>query len=65
MNNFSLTEINEKISERSKFVADLKKNMGNVVSGQSELINKLIIINIKATLIYKYPKSIRTCEVKM
>ena len=43
MNNFSLTEINEKISERSKFVADLKKNMGNVVSGQSELINKLII----------------------
>ena len=43
MNNFSLTEINEKISERSKFVADLKKNMENVVSGQSELINKLII----------------------
>ncbi len=43
MNNFSLTEINEKISERSKFVADLKKNMANVVSGQSELINKLII----------------------
>ena len=42
MNNFSLTEINEKISERSKFVADLKKNMANVVSGQSELINKLI-----------------------
>ena len=29
MNNFSLTEINEKISERSKFVADLKKNMEN------------------------------------
>ena len=43
MNNFSLTEINEKISERSKFVTDLKKNMANVVSGQSELINKLII----------------------
>ena len=43
MNNFSLTEINEKISERSKFVVDLKKNMSNVVSGQSELINKLII----------------------
>ena len=43
MNNFSLTEINEKISERSKFVADLKKNMENVVSGQSELIDKLII----------------------
>ena len=43
MNNFSLTEINEKISERSKFVSDLKKNMSNVVSGQSELINKLII----------------------
>ncbi|MAI87216.1 MAG: ATPase [Candidatus Marinimicrobia bacterium] len=43
MNNFSLTEINEKISERSKFVAGLKKNMSNVVSGQSELIDKLII----------------------
>ena len=43
MNNFSLTEINDKISEKSKFVADLKKNMSDVVSGQSELINKLII----------------------
>ena len=43
MNNFSLTEINEKISERSKFVTDLKKNMSSVISGQSELINKLII----------------------
>ena len=43
MNSFSLTEINEKISERSKFVIDLKKNMANIVSGQSELINKLII----------------------
>ena len=43
MNNFSLSEINEKISERSKFVSELKKNMVSVVSGQSELINKLII----------------------
>ena len=42
-NNFSLTEINEKISEQSKFVIDLKKNMSGIIAGQSELINKLII----------------------
>ena len=43
MNDFSLTEINEKISHRSKFVADLKNGMSNVIAGQDELINKLII----------------------
>ena len=43
MNNFSLTEINEKISEQSKFVIDLQKNMSGIIAGQSELINKLII----------------------
>ena len=43
MNNFSLTEINEKISERSKFVIDLQKNMSGIIAGQSELMNKLII----------------------
>ena len=43
MNNFSLTEINEKISEKSKFVIDLKKNMSSIIAGQSELMNKLII----------------------
>ena len=43
MNDFSLTELNEKISDRSKFVSDLKKGMSNVVAGQDELINKLII----------------------
>ena len=43
MNNFSLTEINEKISEKSKFVIDLQKNMSNNIAGQSELMNKLII----------------------
>ena len=42
-NNFSLTEINEKIAERSKFVIDLQKNMSGIIAGQSELINKLII----------------------
>ena len=43
MNDFSLTELNEKISDRSKFVVDLKKGMSNVIAGQNELINKLII----------------------
>ena len=43
MNDFSLTELNEKISDRSKFVADLKNGMSNVIAGQDELINKLII----------------------
>ena len=43
MNDFSLTELNEKISDRSKFVVDLKKGMSNVIAGQDELINKLII----------------------
>ncbi|MBI87251.1 MAG: ATPase [Candidatus Marinimicrobia bacterium] len=43
MNNFSLTEINEKISEKSKFVIDLQKNMSGIIAGQSELMNKLII----------------------
>jgi len=43
MNDFSLTELNEKISDRSKFVIDLKKGMSNVIAGQNELINKLII----------------------
>ena len=42
-NNFSLTEINEKISEQSKFVVNLQKNMSSIIAGQSELINKLII----------------------
>ena len=43
MNDFSLTELNEKISDRSKFVADLKNGMSDVIAGQDELINKLII----------------------
>ena len=43
MNNFSLTEINQKISERSRFVDDLKKQMSIIIAGQTELVNKLII----------------------
>ena len=51
-NNFSLTEINEKISEQSKFVIDLKKNMSGIIAGQSELINKLIIAMLADGHIY-------------
>ena len=43
MNNFSLTEINQKISERSRFVDDLKNQMSIIIAGQTELVNKLII----------------------
>ena len=43
MSEFSLTEINEKISARSGFVDDLKKGLGQVIVGQYELVNKIII----------------------
>ena len=43
MKEFSLTEINEKISTESVFVDDLKKALGRVIIGQEELINKIIV----------------------
>ncbi len=43
MSEFSLSEINEKISARSGFVDDLKKGLGQVIVGQVELVNKIII----------------------
>jgi len=43
MSEFSLTEINERISKASVFVDDLKKGMNQIIVGQDELVNKIII----------------------
>lgn len=43
MSDFSLTEINERISKTSVFVDELKKGMNRVIIGQDELINKILI----------------------
>ena len=41
MSEFSLTEINDKISQTSAFVDELKKTMNQIIVGQDELINKI------------------------
>ena len=43
MKEFSLTEVNEKISKESAFVDDLRKAFSRIIIGQKELINKIII----------------------
>ena len=43
MSDFSLKEINERISKTSEFVDELKKGMGRVIIGQDELVNKIIV----------------------
>ena len=43
MSDFSLTEINERISKSSLFVDELKKAMCQVIVGQDVLINKILI----------------------
>jgi len=43
MSEFSLTEINERISKASVFVDDLKKGMNQVIVGQEILMDKIII----------------------
>lgn len=43
MSNFNLQAVNDKIKAESQFVDDLKKGMAQVVVGQHELINKIII----------------------
>lgn len=43
MSDFSLTEINERISKASVFIDDLKKGMNQIIVGQEELVNKIII----------------------
>ena len=43
MNEFSLTEINERISKSSLFVDELKKSLNKIIVGQHELIDKILI----------------------
>ena len=43
MSEFSLTEINERIVRESVFVDDLKKALGQVIVGQDDLINRILI----------------------
>jgi MoxR-like ATPase len=43
MSDFSLKEINERISKTSEFVDELKKGMGRVIIGQDELVNKILV----------------------
>ena len=43
MRDFSLTEINERISKSSSFIDSLKQAMSQVILGQEELVNKILI----------------------
>lgn len=43
MTDFSLSQINEKISESSSFIDDLLLSMNKVILGQEELVNKIIV----------------------
>ena len=43
MSEFSLTEINDKISRTSVFIDELKKTINRIIVGQNELINKILI----------------------
>jgi len=43
MSEFSLTEINDKISRTSVFIDELKKTINRIIVGQDELINKILI----------------------
>jgi len=43
MSDFSLTEINERISRESTFIDDLKKALREVIVGQDELVNRILI----------------------
>ena len=43
MSDFSITKINEKIEKQSKFVEVIKNSIGDVIVGQNELIDKILI----------------------
>jgi len=43
MRDFSLSEINERISKSSSFIDNLKQAMSQVILGQEELVNKILI----------------------
>ncbi len=43
MSESSLGDLNKQISEKSLFVDDLKRGISEVIVGQDELINKILI----------------------
>ena len=43
MSEFSLSEINDKIAKESTFTDQLRASIGEVIVGQDELINKILI----------------------
>ena len=43
MSEYSLSEINDRISNESKFIDPLKASIGEVIVGQDELVNKILI----------------------
>ena len=43
MSEFSLSEINNRIAKESKFIDPLKTSIGEVIVGQEDLINKILI----------------------
>ena len=43
MSEFSLTEINERISQESSFIDEIKRALREVIVGQEELVNKILI----------------------
>jgi len=43
MSEFSLSEINDQIAKESKFIDPLKASIGEVIVGQEDLINKILI----------------------
>ena len=43
MSDFSIAKINEKIKKQSKFVEVIKNSIGDVIVGQNELIDKILI----------------------
>ena len=43
MSEFSLSEINDRIAKESIFIDPLKASIGEVIVGQEDLINKILI----------------------
>ena len=43
MSEFSLSEINDRIAKESTFIDPLRSSIGEVIVGQDELINKILI----------------------
>ena len=43
MSSFNITEMNERISQESAFINDLKRSLGKVIVGQEDLINRILI----------------------